>query len=95
MFACSGVSIRCIKEAHHVVIDKGFPSKFYFKKTKCPRMVNGVELTGLGTIHYLSLNASTDRVASTHAVIAETTRRNRAGRVLGKYSLKFSLDILV
>lgn len=46
VFACSGVSIRCIKEAHHVVIDKDFPSKFYFKKSKTPRKINEIELTG-------------------------------------------------
>ena len=46
-FACSGDSIRCIKEAHHVVIDKDFRSKFNFKRNKYPRVINGVELTGL------------------------------------------------
>ncbi|XP_078354158.1 ATP-dependent RNA helicase DHX58-like isoform X2 [Oculina patagonica] len=46
VFACSGVDIRCIKEAHHVVIDKEFSSKFYFKKSKCPRVFNEIELTG-------------------------------------------------
>lgn len=46
VFACSGISIRCIKEAHHVVIDQDFPSKFYFKKSKSPRKINDIELTG-------------------------------------------------
>ena len=45
-FACSGDYIRCIKEAHHVVIDKDFLSKFSFKRNKCPQSINGVELTG-------------------------------------------------
>lgn len=45
-FACSGEYIRCIKEAHHVVIDKAFLSKFSFKRNKCPQSINGVELTG-------------------------------------------------
>lgn len=45
-FACSGDYIRCIKEAHHVVIDKDFLSKFSFKRNKCPQSINGIELTG-------------------------------------------------
>lgn len=51
VFACSGVDIRCIKEAHHVVIDKDFTSKFYFKKSKCPRVFNEIELTGMSTLY--------------------------------------------
>ena len=50
VFACSGNDIRCIKEAHHVVIDKDFTSKFYFKKSKCPRVLNEIELTGMSTL---------------------------------------------
>ena len=49
VFACSGGTIRCIKEAHHVVNDDVFRSKFSFRRNKCPRMINGVELTGLWT----------------------------------------------
>ena len=51
VFACSGVNIRCIKEAHHVVIDKEFSSKFYFKKSKCPRVLNEIELTGMSILY--------------------------------------------
>ena len=47
LFACRGNDIRCIKEAHHVVIDKDFASKFYFKKSKSPRVFNEIELTGM------------------------------------------------
>lgn len=47
VFVCSGDSIRCIKEAHHVVTGRDVWSKFYFKKSKCSRVINGVELTGL------------------------------------------------
>lgn len=46
VFACSGDNIRCIKEAHHVIIDGHFSSKFSFKRSKCSREFNGVELTG-------------------------------------------------
>jgi len=46
VFVCSGDSIRCIKEAHHVVTGRDVWSKFYFKKSKRSRVINGVELTG-------------------------------------------------
>ena len=54
-FACSGDYIRCIKEAHHVVIDKAFLSKFSFKRNKCPQSINGVELTGRFLLILLNL----------------------------------------
>ncbi|CAH3035189.1 unnamed protein product [Porites lobata] len=44
--ACSGDKIRCIKEAHHVIIDEKFRSKFSFRRNKTPKVINGVELTG-------------------------------------------------
>ncbi|XP_020611575.1 probable ATP-dependent RNA helicase DDX58 [Orbicella faveolata] len=55
VFACSGNDIRCIKEAHHVVIDKDFTSKFHFKKSKSPRVLNEIELTG--PLHCLDCDA--------------------------------------
>ena len=46
-FACTGDSIKCIKEAHHVITDNEFRGIFYFKRNNCPRVINGIELTGL------------------------------------------------
>ena len=47
VFACNADSIRCIKEAHHVVIDKEFQSKSFSRRSKVSRVVDGIELTGL------------------------------------------------
>lgn len=71
LFACSGNDIRCIKEAHHVVIDKDFTSKFHFKKSKSPRVLNEIELTGMRTF---SLRLGTKDDSKQFPTLSKTKR---------------------